>query len=470
MSQPHFVRRLLTGANAGLMTLFIVIAVVVALDISASHNVRYDLSDDSASTLSAQTVDTLDTLALEQVRVVITAFSNQQNVAGAAAKDRAIRDFLAEISSQSSQVAHTFVSFDADRVTAERLGVTNYGTLVIEALGDRVDIPARYLFRRFAEDRFAFVGEEIVGNAINRILRGERSVIYSLVGHGEHAISGGDRRSLTRFSEILKAQGIELKSIDLLQNPAPNGDLIPEDAAAVLLFGPRTALAPMEETALQAHLSQGGSVGVFIEPSGFVPDLLEDLGMLQLSGIVRDDFALYPHEEWPILRLRNHEITGPLLEKRSTTSMARGSAFIVNQIEGVSTVPLLTTSQRAWLAREEEEGERGTKTVAVAMEVSDTHRFVGSGNTARVLAFGDADIFTDELLEEVPGNIALGVNAVRWLLGDDGRISQGGREVSARRLVISGSQLRWVMFLLMGVLPIGILLTFAGLRSTRSGG
>ena len=150
--------------------------------------------------------------------------------------------------------------------------------------------------------------------------------------------------------------------------------------------------------------------------------------------------------------------------------MARGSAFIVNQIEGVSTVPLLTTSQRAWLAREEEEGERGTKTVAVAMEVSDTHRFVGSGDTARVLAFGDADMFTDELLEEVPGNIALGVNAMRWLLGDDGRISQGGREVSARRLVISGSQLRWVMFLLMGVLPIGILLTFAGLRSTRSGG
>ena len=150
--------------------------------------------------------------------------------------------------------------------------------------------------------------------------------------------------------------------------------------------------------------------------------------------------------------------------------MARGSAFIVNQIEGVSTVPLLTTSQRAWLAREEEkEDERGTKTVAVAMNIADTHRFVGSGETARVLAFGDADIFTDELLEEVPGNIALGVNAARWLLGDDGRISQGGREVSARRLVISGSQLRWAMFLLMGVLPFGILVTFAGLRSTRSG-
>ena len=179
MSQTHFVRRLLTGANAGLMTVFVVVAVLVALDMTSKHHVRIDLSDDGASTLSAQTIDTLNTLVLEDDDVVVTAFSSKQNVSGAAMKDRAIRDFLTEISSQSTRVEYTFVSFDADRVTAERLGVTNYGTVVIEALGDRVDIPARYLFRRFAEDRFAFVGEEIVGNAINRILRGKQGVLFS---------------------------------------------------------------------------------------------------------------------------------------------------------------------------------------------------------------------------------------------------------------------------------------------------
>jgi ABC-2 type transport system permease protein len=469
MSQSHLVRRLLTGANAGLMTVLVIVAVVVAVDMTSTHHLRVDLSDDRASTLSSQTIETLSALATEDVDVVITAFSSQQNVLGARSKDRALRDFLTELSSQSQRVQHAFISFDADRITAERLGVTNYGSVVIEALGDRVDIPARHLFRRFGEGRFAFVGEEIIGNAVNRILRGNQGVLYALIGHGENSISGADSRSVTRFTEILKTQGIELKSVDLLQNPSPNGALVPEDAAAVLLFGPRTALAPIEEEALQTYLSQGGGVGIFVEPDGFVPDLLEDLGIMQLSGIVHDDFALYPHEEWPILRLRNHEITAPLLEKKSTTSMARGSAFAISQVEGCVTVPLLTTSQRAWIERDGEKTERGVKNVALAVELSDRHRLLGGGSSARVVAFGDADIFTDELLEEVPGNIALGINTVRWLSGDDGRISSGGRDMSARRLVISGSQLRWVMFFLMGILPVGILITFASVRSARDG-
>jgi len=467
-------RRLATGTNAAMVAVLVVVAISLLVGLAERHRLRWDLSADGANTLRPETLAVLDALTVE---VEVTAFSAQKRNEEAWYRDRTMRDLLRELDRRSPKLHTRFVDFDADRMRAEAKSVTAYGTVVVEGMGDRVDLVERELFRHRGrgQDRvLEFYGEAMVASAITRVVRREARTVYLLEGHGERRLPEGSPGGLATLAMLFEAQGWAVESLDLLRDRRDgHPTAVPDDASAVLVVGPTLPLAPAEEEALRGYLRGGGSLGFFVDPGGHVPATLESIGVVRPAGVVLDALAHYPHEDRPLLRYGAHPITSDLAQAGAATVVAHAAPLQVR--DGLRSHPLLLTSRRGWVERgaerpsryDPEEDEEGPVVVGVAVEIgaASTH----DGRPGRVVAVGDADLLGEDLLGEGPGNATFAVNLARWLLGEDERISRVGRPSATRRLVLSRGQLSMIRWLVVALMPLLAVLVGAAVWAVRRG-
>lgn len=120
------------GWNELLATGLLLASLAVAVELADRHPVRLDLTEEGAETLDPDTVAALALLTEGGGEVRITAFSAQARDEGALLHDRVLRDRLALLEEASPHLTAHFVDFDRDRLTAERLGVSRYGSAVVE--------------------------------------------------------------------------------------------------------------------------------------------------------------------------------------------------------------------------------------------------------------------------------------------------------------------------------------------------
>ncbi len=456
-------RRLATGFNAVLVVFLVVAIVAVAVDLAGRASVRWDLSEDGASTLQRETLSVVKRVENQQVSVEITAFTSQAKNQEALHKDRLMRDFLADLDRSSPQIRTRLVNFDLDRITADRLGIDRYGTVVIQGNDDRVDIIDREIYRHVGKERqLEFYGESSIISGIERILADDARTIYTLAGHGELQVFDRGLGDLKEIATLIDSQGWTAKPLDLLRDRedevAPE---IPADAAAVLVLGARAPLAPIEEEALRAYLGRGGNIGFFLDQGLYFPDLLEELGLTMPSGMALDVSWTYPHQDRPRLLHHNHPITAELVKWGVPTVVAGAAALAISPLEGVEASEILLTSRRGWIERGSErpavltpdEDVEGPVTVGAALTVRKPNPVMQRG-FGRVLAVADMDVIGDELLAEGAGNATFVTNSLRWLVRADDRMSRIGQPTHTRKLTMTPQQLRWIQLLVAGFMPL----------------
>lgn len=477
-------RRLAAGSNALLVSLLVIVAACVGYAIVDLHRARVDLSADQGSILLDDTRTKLALLDQGGETVRVTAFSAQAGKKEAYFKDRALRDLLDELDYASQVVEVEFVDFDRDRLTAEKLGVTEYSAVVVQRGEGRVDLKDREMFKRVGkgQDRhLEFTGEAAINRAFAQLMADNRRVVYALVGHGELDPDSHDPGGLSDLAGALDQDDYELKRLDLVRQrdmPVPR---VPDDAAAVLVLRPKVAIPALEEDLLLAYLSTGGPMLFAVDPESPVPSLLARLGVVVPSGRVLDKLLVFPYPDRPVPRYKSHPITKDLSEDSLVTVVA-GVAPVqpsVPPIEGVRSTTVLETSRDGWIDRGGEvkngqglyepgiDGE-GPALMAVALDVSPASGLVKKKAT-RVLVVGDADVFSNTLLAEGPGNASFALNAVRWLVGDEGRISVVGRPASVRRLALTVEDSEQIRFLALGMGPILVVLLGLGVWASRRG-
>lgn len=477
-------RRLAVGSNATFVTVLVVAAVVVLYLIVDRFRVRVDLSADQGSILAEDTRNKLGLLDADAQVVTITAFSSQRGKKDSYFKDRQLQDLLEELDYNSAVVETRFVDFDRERLTAEKLGVTDYGSVIVQRGERRVDLKDRDLFRRSGkvEDRrIEFLGEAAVNRAFSQLMSDTRRVIYVLVGHGELDPEGRDPDGLADLARALDQENYEVKKLDLVRDREDAAPRVPDDAAAVVIARPRVAIPALEEDLLLAYLGTGGALLFAVEPGLYVPSLLGRLGVVVPEGIVLDKLLVFPFPDRPVPRYKAHPITKDLSEQSLVTVVARAAPLqaAVPPREGVRTSTLLETSRDGWIDRggavnagaasyEPEIDAAGPAAMALALEVGPESGLVKKGR-ARVVVLGDGDVLGNGLLSEGPGNASFAINTFRWLLGDEGRLSVVGRPSAVRRLALSQDDLGQVRWLVLSLGPLLAVVLGAGVWASRRG-
>ncbi len=477
-------RRLAVGSNATLVTFLVVAAVVVLYLIVDRFRVRVDFSADQGSVLAADTQNKLGLLDRDGQTVTITAFTAQRGKKESYFKDRQLQDLLEELDYNSAVVETRFVDFDKERLTAEKLGVTDYGAVVVQRGERRVDLQDRDLFRRTGkgDDRkIEFLGEAALNRAFSQLMSDTRRVVYALVGHGELDPEGRDPDGLADLARALDQENYDLKKLDLVRDREDAAPRVPDDAAAVVVARPRVAIPALEEDLLLAYLATGGSLLFAVEPGHYVPSLLGRLGVVVPEGIVLDKLLVFPYPDRPVPRYKPHPITKDLSDQLLVTVVSRAAPLqpAVPPREGVRASTLLETSRDGWIDRggaleggtaryEPEIDGAGPAAMALALEVGPESGLVKKGR-ARIVVLGDADALGNGLLAEGPGNASFAINTFRWLLGDEGRLSVVGRPSSVRRLALSQDDLGKVRWLVLSLGPILAVMLGAAVWSARRG-
>jgi len=237
ISEAFSKRTMRTGT---LVTLYSVIAllIVVALNfIAARHPKSIDLTSAKVNTLSDQSKKVLAQLT-EPVEIV--AFFKKEEAGG-------LKDIFQLYEQSSKKFSFKIVDPDSDPQEAKKYGVSQYGTLVA-VCGNRKNL-------------FSGVSEEDVTNAIIKVTRIQKGIVYFTEGHGENDLDSSEETGYAIIKSGLENESFKVKKLLLAQV-----DKIPDDAQALVVAGPKKAFIDQEIKLTEDYLARGGRALIMLEP------------------------------------------------------------------------------------------------------------------------------------------------------------------------------------------------------------
>jgi ABC-type uncharacterized transport system involved in gliding motility auxiliary subunit len=328
--------------------------------------------------------------------------------------------------------------------------------------------------------RPTFNGELKISSAIREVLDETRAKLYFLTGHLEQSIDDpAEHEGLAKLAGLLRQRNLEVVSLNLLAEGK-----VPDDAALLVIAGPRTKLEQREVQAIERYLARGGDAIVMLEPvfdkRGGETRVLES----GLEEVLRDEYGLeapgqqlffaYTTE----LRERKfidditcdgfdpaHKIAQPLKGfGRVAFKEARPAKTV--PVKGATTTELVKTESITDLTIAVADPFKQRHTQAEILKgpftlVSTSEREVGEGEArtrSRVVLAGDASWATNPFIEahEVQ-NLELFIHAAFWAMDRDEKTVGKIARPKSYRLVMSPQRLAFLkLFSVLGLPAISI--------------
>jgi hypothetical protein len=454
--------RLLLGSNAFIVTIVTFVLLGFVYAIAQEMRVTFDLSRSAQNTLDPQTISKLSQLEETSKPISITYFSPKSGRTDSGIKKRQMLDLIKVMERNCSVMKWEYIDFDAERLTAERLKVKDYGRVVIQRGDARVDIRERALFLR-SKKGLTFTGEQEFSKAFSQLLNAYTPTVYFMEGHQEPRLSDISPVGLSALGQALEEERFRLKILQLLRDGQTS---IPEDAAIVALLSPIHSLSTIEEQALSMFVGRGGSLLLSMDLSSKDISLFSRLGLMREDGVAVDERAMFPHWDRPIPRIVKHELTEPLLAGNVPVVLSGAVPLSTIPKKGIRVYPLLSLGKRGWIDRDGLEGfnpekdERSEAPLALAMELDGNSDLLEDGvRSGRIIVLSDVDMLRNELISEVPGNSPFVQNAILWLMGTD-RYRGTGKRIDLAQVAIAKPQLPLLRFL--SLIPLPMLIVFIG--------
>ena len=459
------------GAGAALLILLALGVAVLANALSIRHNTRWDLTENRRHSLSPQTINVLKTL---KGPVEAIAFFRSDTPG-----KRRAEDLLKQYASYAGG-KFTWRMEDPDRAPglARRYGVETYGTVVLERGGKG----------EAKSEKILDAEEEKLTNGLVKVTREGKRVVYVLKGHGELEIGNTDRPGMSAAKEQIERANYEVKELTLARDPK-----VPEDAAILLIAGPRTDLLPPEIEALDAYIARGGKVFFMLAPFqadglkkylaryGF--DVGDDL-VVELNPIGRL-FGVGP--EVPVVSQYDaHPITRELGGVMTLFPLTRSIEPVKTAPKGIIVQTLARTSPQSWgetdraalqrgEAKPDPQDRKGPLAVAAVAtidpaaapgkEAAGAGKGEGTGKgeasssaeekkplKARLVVLGTASLASNQFLG-AQGNRDFFLNVVSWLAEEEELLSIRPKDTRAAPIILTSSQSQMVFWLPVVVLP-----------------
>ncbi len=450
MQQTPRTHWLLRTANVFFVLLFLV-AVGLLHWLSREYNVHFDLTQTGRHTLSEASVAAVKRLAGP---LNITAFASQRGEL----RER-IQNLIALYRYYKADIAVRFV--DPDESPQEvRAADAPEGTLLFQHAEskERLAPPMR-------------LDEEGFTNALVRLgHRGERWIVF-LSGHGERSPDRQANFDLSTWAAELHKRGFKTRALSLAENPQ-----VPENAAVLVIAGPRARLLPGEVMAIQKFLERGGNLLWLVDPGplqGLEP-VAETLGVELLPGTAIDPVSEKLIGNAAAIVVTNYGPHPVVRDFADVTLFPQAGALRLGSpndkpADWQSTI-LLETKDSAWLESGSLNGPvvfdkgkdiKGPLTIAAAFararsEPGDPAKVAGGKREQRVIVIADGDFLSNSFLGNGI-NLDLGLSLVNWLSRDDDYVSVPVRAARDRQLTFSyGLRIAFVSVFLFG-LPLGLI-------------
>ena len=425
---PDHVRRLLTGrqarygSNALILTLAFIGIIVMFNYLVYANPKTWDLTEDKQFTLAPETVNTLNSLSEE---VTAQAFFSS----------RYPRDTAEELlkrfeQNSAGKFSYEFIDPDENPLAAEQAKITQDGTIVLSMGGSQQPVRG--------------ASEQELTSGLVRLMNPTAKTVYFLTGHGEYNPEDTGDQSYSVVKRTLESKNYTVKVLNLLAE-----NKIPEEAATVIIAGPRQPLNQAEVDLLKQYLQTGGAVIAMLEPLpvtqfGEAPDPLADYfssdwGIDLGKDIIFDLNSQQTYAPFAAAYGR-HAITESIQNITSQFPTARSVRASASAGAGASLVELVMTSAQSWAETTLEGIADGTSNIqfddgqdipgpvplAVAAENLE--------NKARLAVYGDSD-FAMDLNFPAYANGDLMINTVDWAVGQENLISLTPKDQTSRMLV-----------------------------------
>jgi gliding motility-associatede transport system auxiliary component len=466
----------LYSSNLLLIVVIVLGIVVLANYFLSRHHLRVDFTEAKLHSLSDQTIQVLKNLKTD---VQVKGFFRESNYSRPK-----MDDLLKTYGYYSTKIKYEFIDPDKNPALVKAYNVTQDGTTVLECAGQ--------------ENRITTATEEDLTNAIIKVTRVSKKVIYFLEGHGEAGIEEtGDIGYSFAKDELIKLS-YEVKKLTLAVS-----ETFPADCAVLVIPGPRKDLLPNELETIGKYIDRGGRVLFMLDP-GSAPDLdpfLLKYGVKLGPGVVVD----------AISRMFGADYTMPVITEYDYSPITRGFRYATffpyarpvdpadQKPEGAVVTTLGKTSPNSWaemnleeemknkrVTLEKDKDKQGPISLAVTVTLpakeepkgtevgkADTAKPAGTENApaeskpsgqeatapkkeARLAVFGDSEFAANQYYN-LSGNGNLFLNTINWLTEETDLISIQPKTSSPKTIQLTPSQGRLIFFFSVLVLPLIVL-------------
>lgn len=321
--------------------------------------------------------------------------------------------------------------------------------------------PGNLLYLEYGEgaskviNRLNQIDEQAVTNAIIKLTRGAAKKFYYVQGHGEPALDSRGLGGMKDFADALSDEHITIEGLLLAQTGK-----IPDDAAAVIVAAPTKPIPQAERDAIVQYANSGGRLMLFANPEDRDSEEIRDLAKSFNIDVGRDiildeQLRLFAGPQMAVQFVAQsfspHAITAGLKPSEPIVfSFASSVSAPTGSSAGAQYTELLKSGKNSWAeknldalfspegatASKDPEDQKGPVSIAVAME-----RVVNASPSAtstegefkkatRVVVLGDATWIENGNLAAM-GNRDLILNAVNWVVGEEGGVAIGPRSMRA---------------------------------------
>jgi len=435
-------------------SVLVVLGILIAINyIGAKQNKRWDLTASKQFSLSDQTKNVISKL---DAPMDILVFAQETEFP-------TFRDKLKEYAYLSKNISTEYIDPDKKRTLAQENQVQQYGTIVFKYKG-RVE-------------RVTSSAEQDITNGIIKVVSGTQKKVYFTQGHGEKDTTSSERDGYASIAAALGRENYTVDKVVLAQTGS-----VPDDAAVVVVAGPRTDFFPNEIDALKKYLAKSGKLLLEIDPPEKADSppftnliaLAHEWGMQVGNDVVVDASGMgrligtdesvpvaanYPQH--PITQRFNYLTAYPLT--RSVVPVTGG-------VDGHVAQTFIETSPRSWgetdlkslmttgkVAFDEGKDVKGPVSIAAAVSAaaaSDAPKIEADApkSETRVVVIGDSDFASNSVLG-IQCNRDMFMNTIGWLSQQENLIAIRPKEADDRRVTMTAAQQTNVVWLSLLVIP-----------------
>jgi ABC-type uncharacterized transport system involved in gliding motility auxiliary subunit len=435
------------GANMVVMIVLFATVVVIVQALAARHSYRYDLTRNKRFSLAGQTTNIARGLDAD---VELYGFYQQSDPD----RNRA-QDLFEQYAHETSRIRYELIDPDRNPARTGAMGVSDYGTVIVQ-YGDK-------------REQVTSISEETLTNAILKVTREEKKVVYFTLGHGEKDLSSQEPTGYSIMKEAIKNENYDIKSLSLFDEPA-----VPDDCQLLIIAGPTNDYFDSEITKIHEFLSKGGNALFLLDPKLSFPNI-EDL-LLRYRVILSNDVVVDPYSRIfgadytvPVVtQYVDHPITRDI-DVATFYPLARSVRIAPADVEGVTVQYLAQTGKSAW-GETDLEGVRGGQAVRgeddspgpvsigliASRKFEDGQPSAAGQDESKVVVFGDSD-FADNSAFRVSGNADLLLNVVNFLAEEKDLIAIRPKQGLGDRLFLTASQGRLVFLVSVVLLPVSVM-------------